>query len=153
MTKLQAVNRMLEALKQRPVSALDTGGTSAGTEPTWPTRVGWLVADGGATWQAVRSSGTLRNVTAYRQKEPLVWTGGLLEGVHYEVRSDLARPALWLMTGGTVTVLHSSLIPGGGTYAVEAPDTEVFNGANLYLPGGTAADVSTIITNPNLSGF
>jgi hypothetical protein len=50
-------------------------GTSAGTEPTWPTVLGNTVVDGTVTWKAIRARRLVGTVTSSANRRTIVATG------------------------------------------------------------------------------
>jgi hypothetical protein len=92
-----------------------TGGTSAGTEPTWPTTIGATVVDGGVTWTCISFAADLG----------FAITPGAVPfalGDRYSFRVEGAR-AQWRQDGGA----WSSPIEAAGTVSLTAGLSAVFD--------------------------
>ena len=129
-----------------------TAGTSAATQPTWPTTAGDTVVDGGVTWEAIGTS-----IVTW-QAVPIMMSGGtavietlhdLVGGTGYVTGTYNNVPT----TGGTGTgatldvtvngsgVVSAVAVVSGGTNYVAG---DVLTVANTYL-GGSGSGFSTTV--------
>ncbi len=120
-----------------------TAGTSAATEPTWPTVVGNTVADGTVTWTCRLATVTTASNATCLTANFTGFTGTLNAATNWNVQTSLTFGSAMTITGtGNITKPASGgtwtfngktytggwVLPSGGGFSTTIGDNLIFNG-------------------------